>query len=196
MPNENDATPANPTWQVDYISIKQSDLVPEIINVTVKNTVLNSSSFKLYYYKSSSGTLTLQSSGSISANATVQSFSNALGALYPLANFNPTVTLTMYTSTKTVTLNATTAVYYEYLITIKRWRDTSAVATTVLPFVEAAYSSSVTISLKQSHSPPISGTFKLHINGNGVSVNGNLNIGYDVYEGSLSSGINSLYRSN
>ena len=49
VPNATAATSANPTWQVDYFSIKQADLVPEVINVTVKNSDLGSQAFKLYY---------------------------------------------------------------------------------------------------------------------------------------------------
>jgi hypothetical protein len=43
VPN-NDAAfvPANPSWQMDYISIKQSDMKAEIVNVTVVNTALGS----------------------------------------------------------------------------------------------------------------------------------------------------------
>lgn len=49
-PNKTANAPANPTWQVDYFSIKQGDLKPEIINVTVKNTGIGSSPFHLYYF--------------------------------------------------------------------------------------------------------------------------------------------------
>lgn len=51
VPN-NDPTfvPANPTWQMDYISIKQSDMKAQIVNVTVVNAALGTNSFKLSHF--------------------------------------------------------------------------------------------------------------------------------------------------
>lgn len=57
VPNNTEATPSNPTWQIDYFSIKQADMLPEIISVTVDNSKLGSAQFKLYYYVSSSGSI-------------------------------------------------------------------------------------------------------------------------------------------
>lgn len=67
-PNITENVPSNPAWQIDYISIKQADLKPEIINVTVKNTGIGSSSYRLYYYVTVNGQLALQSSDAIQAN--------------------------------------------------------------------------------------------------------------------------------
>lgn len=60
VPNNTAATPSNPTWQIDYFSIKQADMVSEIISVTVDNSKLGSTTFKLFYYVSSAGVLTLK----------------------------------------------------------------------------------------------------------------------------------------
>lgn len=35
---------------MDYISIKQADMKPEIVNVTVVNTALGTNTFKLSYF--------------------------------------------------------------------------------------------------------------------------------------------------
>jgi hypothetical protein len=134
VPNATAAVPANPVWQIDYISIEQASLVPEVIKVTVQSSAIGSNSFHLYYYTLASGVLTLQSSSSIKANATAAAFQSALQGLSTLSNYNPVVTLQMLTSSKTATLNPASAVYYEYSITIRQWRD-ATVATTTLPFV-------------------------------------------------------------
>jgi hypothetical protein len=89
-PNATSSTPANPSWQIDYISIKQADLKPEIIKVTVKNSGIGSNSYHLFYYTSTSGVLTLQSSSEIKANASASAFLSAInGGLYLLNSLSP-----------------------------------------------------------------------------------------------------------
>jgi hypothetical protein len=111
-PNITPNTPANPSWQIDYISIKQADLKPEIINITVKNTGIGSNSYHLYYYATSNGVISLQATSEIKANASATVFLNALNGLYTLSNYKPTVSLKMYNGAKILTLNPTNAVYY------------------------------------------------------------------------------------
>lgn len=201
-PNKTANAPANPTWQIDYFSIKQGDLKPEIINVTVKNSGIGSSPYHLYYYTSTAGVLSLQQSSNIYANASAATFLDAInGGLYVLSSYSPTVTLKMYDAQKVVTLNSSNAVYYEYSIFINRYRDTS-LATTVLPFTETAFlGTSILISTAQSHSAPIKGTYKLIINNNAVGLNNGtsfsiFNIPYDTDAGSLSSAFNNIYKSS
>lgn len=72
---------------------------------------------------------------------------------------------------------------------------------TTLPFVDTPIKPAVNIVLKQAHSAPIKGTFKLFINGNGVGLsNGTaysiFNLPFDVSEWSLAPAINYIYRSN
>lgn len=74
VPN-NDPTfvPANPSWQMDYISIKQADMKPEIVNVTVVNTALGTNTFKLSYFVDSGNKVyVLKQSASIRANLTAE----------------------------------------------------------------------------------------------------------------------------
>jgi hypothetical protein len=189
--------PANPSWQVDYISIKQADLKPEIINITVKNTGIGSNFYHLYYYTSTNGAISLQATSEIKANASAASFLSALDGLYTLSRSKPTVSLKMYNGAKTLTVDPINAVYYEYSIIIYRWRD-KTVATTVLPFTDPTFTSSVSISTVQNHSPPIQGTFKLFVGSNPVGLNNGItySIPFNIYDGTLSSALNNIYQSN
>jgi hypothetical protein len=56
---------ANPTWQIDYFSIQQSDAKSEIINITVNGPQLGSNGFHIYYYVSNGDVLSLDSSSVI-----------------------------------------------------------------------------------------------------------------------------------
>ena len=130
-PNLGISAPANPTWQIDYFGIKQAGLKPEIINVTVNQALIGNRSFALNYFIISSPSY-VQSSGSIVKGMTADAFTSALGPLYTLSQFTPTVSLNLYDANKLRTINASAAAYYEYLITLTKWRDTS---TYNLPFV-------------------------------------------------------------
>ncbi len=101
VPN-NDATfvPANPSWQIDYISIKQSDMKHQIINVTVVNTALKTDSFKLSYYVGSGTDYVLQESASIKANFTADQFRNAINYIYLFNDKDLSVTLKMFNKDK------------------------------------------------------------------------------------------------
>jgi hypothetical protein len=90
----------------------------------------------------------------------------------------------MYTATKAVTLSASNAVFYEYLLTVRKWRDTS-LNLAVLPMVEPSTLTAVSVSLVQKHSPPIAGTFRMFVGINQVGLlNGtsfsNFNLPYNL----------------
>ncbi len=74
------------------------------------------------------------------------------------------VALKMYDQNKIEVLDPLNAITYEYILTVKNWRNT-AEATQLIPSTDAVYlGSSVYIALIQRHSAPIAGTFKLSIN--------------------------------
>ncbi len=102
VPN-NDAAfvPANPSWQMDYISIKQSDMKAEIVNVTVVNTALGSNQFKLSYFVDSGNKVyVLKQSASIKANFTADQFRNAVKYISILSDRDLSVTLKMFDKDK------------------------------------------------------------------------------------------------
>jgi hypothetical protein len=75
----------------------------------------------------------------------------------------------MYTATKVVTLLASNAVYYEYLLTVRKWRDTS-LNLAVFPTVEPSTLTAVTVALVQKHSAPTAGTFEMFAGINAVGL--------------------------
>lgn len=133
-PKLNTASPANPTWQIDYFSVTPADILPEIINVTVNTALLGSDSFHLFYYINNGGIFTLQSSKAITAKISAAAFQDKLSTLYTLANYDPVVTLQTFTSAWVADSSAA-ATIYQYSISLAKWRDT---ATYNIPLTEPA----------------------------------------------------------
>lgn len=102
----------------------------------------------------------------------------------------------MYDVNKLEVANPTNAVSYEYILTIKNWRNT-AEATQLTPSTDNVYmGSSVFISLVQKHSAPIAGSFKLSVNNvplnsSGTSTTFNFNADYSIQDA-----LNSYYKSS
>ena len=125
-------------------------------------------------------------------------FATALNPLYHLSQYKPTVELTMYDSNKIKTNDSTKVVYYEYLVKIVKWRDTSLYN---LPYIDNNFTSIVSITKLQSHSASISGTFKLFINGKPLLLPKGgtyslADIPYSIDGATLTASFNNFYKSN
>jgi hypothetical protein len=163
------ATPSyikNPTWKIENIIIVPTNILPEIITVTVDSTKFASSTAKfiLYYFVSSNGAFTQVSSSAIAIGATAAQFQSAIGGLGQFTGYGLTVTLTMLDSTGASTTIAADAVKYAYQLTYQNTRPSSY---TKLPYTN---NTAVTAVTTQAHSPGMGGTYTFSLGGVPLSV--------------------------
>lgn len=166
---------ANPTWQIDHISIKQSSYDPEVIKVTVYGA---SGSFDLFYYDS----LNFLKIASISIGASAADFQNKLSNLPNIGNYDPLVTLQTLDASGLPTSTLSSIQGYEYTITINRYRPVTPLPSSrTTNVVSGTVAKSITVIRTVVHTPPLSGTFSLLINNIPLQIDSSPNIPFDVF---------------
>lgn len=102
---------ANPTWQVDEITIIPQAITPEILEVKITKTALaGATSFAVSYFETS----TVSYSASIPWGATADKFKYELRNLPYYGNYNPTVTVVTKDSAGVETSDPLTIESYTY----------------------------------------------------------------------------------
>lgn len=165
---------ANPTWQVDRVTVKPSQYDAEVINLKI---FAKSGTFDLFYY----GTDGYLKMASNSVGASSDTFKRSLSNLPNINDYSPTVTLNTLDAAGNPT-NVTGLIEgYEYTLVLDRYRPTTS-----LPYTRANLTgsgnvpASISLTRPSTHSLPISGTFSLSMGGVPLQVNSNINIPYNV----------------
>lgn len=165
---------ANPTWQVDRITVKPSQYDAEVISLKI---FAKSGTFDLFYYDTD-GYLKMASN---SVGASLDTFKKSLSNLPNINDYTPTVTLTTLDSAGNPTSVAGSIEGYEYTLVFDRYRPATS-----LPYTRANLTGSgivtpsISLTRPSVHSLPISGTFSLSMGGVPLQVNSNINIPYNV----------------
>ncbi len=100
----------------------------------------------------------IYASNNIPLGSSASSFKDLLNGAYYFYNYEPSVSLTTYDAAGIVTSNATLIKKYVYRLTFARSR---AATDPVLPYGSAG----VTFVKVQQHTPPLSGSYELSIDG-------------------------------
>lgn len=165
----------NTAWQVDRVTLKPSVFDAEIIKVRV---FAASGNYDLFYYESSGAAKI----ANFPVGCSVDTFIYFLWNLPNIYNYGPTVTRTTLDASGNPTNVAGSIEGYEYTITLNRHRPAASLPNTRgTALVAGSVPTSLTITRPSTHSPPLSGTFKLLINNVPLTIdNGNANIPYNV----------------
>lgn len=84
---------------------------------------------------------------------------------------------------------------YEYLITINRYRPTTALPSTrSTALVAGSTAASLTVTRTSTHSPPLSGTFSILINNIALNIDGSVNLPFNIPEWKIENALNTLYQ--
>jgi hypothetical protein len=143
-------------------------LVPETINVEVDVDALLStgqSNFKLYYFVLENGMYVSKSSSLFTLGDSAAVFKSKLYNCIYLYNYDPVVTLTTYDSSNASTTDPALIKKYVYTLTLKKYR---LPAENLLPYVWPG--AGITVLRTQVHSTPLSGTYRMLVNGSPLKI--------------------------
>ena len=153
------AETANPTWALDEIIIKPSEYDAEKIEVVV---TAGSGFYSLFYWEGDS-----KKEANFNVGDDVDTFLNRIRNLPNIRDYDPIVSLTTYDSAAVETTVPEEIATWKYLIELPKWRDQSV----YMPsknydgLVDGGNGVSLSVSRIQEHSPPLSGSFAITVDG-------------------------------
>ena len=130
--------------------------------MTVYGAIASGSSFSMFYYQGDK----LKKSD-FNVGMTADEFRSRLPGLSNIWDYNPIVTSEMLDASGVVTLDEALAEGWNYYIELPKWRDQDI----LMPYtnsdniVAGNVPVSLTIVRTQNHSPPLSGSFKMLLDG-------------------------------
>jgi hypothetical protein len=153
---------SNPTWKIENVIITPTNILPEIITITVTLAQLPSgtTTYRLYYFQNSNNGLVRVNSNNISIRATASEFRGGLSGLSHFTGFGLTVELKMFDQSDAETSLSRDAVKFVYTLNYQ-WTRPSSYAT--LPYSSVA--SGVLIAATQPHSAGLDGGYTFNLNG-------------------------------